>query len=84
MKPVANGRIGVIADIVDVDGWIGGRHRRHHQEVGRLLVDRDSDLADLVGQARLGEGDAVLHQHLRRIDVGARLERDRDGRQSLA
>ena len=46
------------------------------QEVGHPLVDDDAVATHLLGQARLGHRDAVLHQHLRLVDVGADLERD--------
>ena len=36
----------------------------------------DADPPDVLGQPRLGDRDAVLHQHLRLVEVGAELERD--------
>ena len=77
-QPVAKARIGVIADIVDIERRIGRGERDDHQEALRLLGDDDADLADLIGQARLGERDAILDEHLGGIQIGARLERDGD------
>ena len=49
-----------------------------HHQVGRGLAHRDAEPAHVFRQARLGDGDAVLHQHLRLIDVRPRLEDDVD------
>ena len=48
----------------------------HHGQVDRALHRGDAEAAHLLGQARLGLVDAVLHQLLREIRVGADLERD--------
>ena len=48
------------------------------QEIGRGLARHDAEPLNLLGQARLGDGDAVLHQHLRFIEIGARFEGDGD------
>ena len=42
------------------------------------MRDDDALPAHVFGQAGLGERDAVLDQHLRRIEIGAELERDGD------
>jgi hypothetical protein len=47
-----------------------------HEQIGRRLERRHADAPDVLGQARLGDGDAVLHQHLRLVEIGAELERD--------
>jgi hypothetical protein len=47
-----------------------------HHQVGRALGRGDAQAAHLLRQARLGNGDAVLHQHLRLVEVGAELEGD--------
>src|SRR3546814_3583618 len=65
LQAVAQVRIGVIADIVDIDRGIGRRQRDDHQEAGFLLVHLHADLAHLLGQSRFGERDAILHQNLR-------------------
>ena len=48
----------------------------HQHQVRRLLGHRDADVAHLFRQTRLGDGHAVLHQHLRGIEVGPELEGD--------
>ena len=50
-----------------------------HHQVGRALVDRDADVAHVGGQPRRRGGDAVLHLHLRDIEIGAEIEGDGDG-----
>ena len=45
-----------------------------HHEVGRLLDHLHAERAHLLGQPRRGDGHTVLHQHLRRIEIGAELE----------
>ena len=77
-QAVAQARIGEIADIIDVEIGIVRRQRHDHQEAGRLLVHRDADLAHLLRQARLGQGDAVLDQHLGGVEIGSGLEGDGD------
>ena len=49
------------------------------QDVRRPLLGGHADGPDHVGQRRLGDGDAVLHQHLGHVDVGADLERHVQG-----
>ena len=49
----------------------------HHQHVGRVLLDRDTEPPHLFGQLRLRYGDAVLNEDLRDIEVGT--ERKGDG-----
>ena len=46
------------------------------RDVGAALADVDAEAPDLLGQPRLGDGDAVLHLHLGRVEVRAELERD--------
>ena len=67
---------GVVGDVEQVARAVGRAQMDHHHQVGRLLGDGDADGAHLLGQTRQGDGDAVLHQHLRRIEVGAELEGD--------
>ncbi len=45
---------------------------------GEALRTHEAQAAHVLGQARLGDGDAVLHQHLSLIDVHAGLEHDVD------
>ena len=44
------------------------------QDVRGPFLDGHADGPDHVGQRRLGDGDAVLHQHLGHVHVGAQLE----------
>ena len=63
---------------------IVGRDQVHdHHQVGRGLGDGHADSAHVGRQARLRDADAVLHLHLRDIQVGADIERDRDGEASV-
>jgi hypothetical protein len=54
-----------------------------HHQVGRALGHRDADVAHVGRQARLRDGDAVLHLHLRDIEIGADIEGDRDREPSI-
>ncbi|MNI33592.1 hypothetical protein D3C73_875500 [compost metagenome] len=78
-QAVADRRVGQVAQVVGIDAGIGGGEGGQQQEAARALVHHHADLAHLFGQFRLGQGDAVLDQHLGRIQVGARLERHGDG-----
>ncbi len=49
-----------------------------HHQVGRRFLHRDADVAHVGRQPRRGDGDAVLHLHLRNVEIGAELEADRD------
>jgi hypothetical protein len=48
-----------------------------HGQVGRLLARGDAQPLHVFRQLRQGDGHAVLHQHLRGVEVGAELEGDR-------
>ena len=52
----------------------GDEHR--HRDVGCRFVHGDADALHVLRQFRSRLRDAVLHEHLRFIDVGAELERD--------
>src|SRR5258708_24285506 len=47
--------------------------------VGAVLAGDDAVALHLFRQSRLRDRDAVLHQHLRLVEIGAELEGDRDG-----
>ena len=49
-----------------------------HHQVRRCLSHRNAQPAHIFGQSRLRYRHAVLHQHLRLIDIRARLEDDVD------
>ena len=65
---------GIVAQIVDVIAAVGRNHVHDHGQVGRTLDRGDAQAAHFLGQARLGLGDAVLHQLLRLVGVGAQRE----------
>ena len=82
-------------DVLDVDGGVVGdvllieRPVRRDQmndehQVGRFLAHGHADALHLVGQSRQRDRDAVLHQHLRLVDVGAGLEHDVDRQRAVA
>ena len=67
----------VVGDEQRVARFVGRIEMHDHHQVGRALVDGDADVAHVDRQARLRDRDAVLHLHLRDIEVGAELEGDR-------
>ncbi|MNX78495.1 hypothetical protein D3C86_1100920 [compost metagenome] len=77
-EAVAQRRVGVVADVVVIQAAVGRGQADDHQEAAFGLVDRHADLADLLGQLGLGQGDAVLDQHLGGIEIRAGLEGHRD------
>ena len=66
----------VVGDVEQIARIVRRVEMDHHHQVGRLLHHRDADIAHLLGEARQGDGDPVLHQHLRGIEIGAELEGD--------
>ena len=72
----------VVGDVELVARLVRRAEVDHHQHVGRVLAHRDAEAADLLGQARLGDRDPVLHQHLGGIEIGA--EREGHGQRQLA
>ncbi len=71
---VANLNGGVVAQFEAGAAVILREEVDDHQHVGRLLLDGDAAALDEIGQDRFGERFAVLHQHLRDVEVAARLE----------
>ncbi len=55
-----------------------------HHQVRRGLLHHDAEARHLLRQARIGDRDAILDEHLREIDVDARLEHDIDRQASVA
>jgi len=53
-------------------------HVHGHQDVGRTFSHDDAGLLDLLRQTRHCRGHAVLDEFLRRVEIRAELERDRD------
>ena len=68
---------GVVAQVEVVAAAVGREQVDDHQHAGRLLLHRHAAALDQVGQDRLGQRHAVLHQHLGHVQVGAQLEGDR-------
>ncbi len=75
---------GVIGNEQGVARIVGREQMHHHHQVGRGLGHGHADVADIGRQARLRDGDAVLHLHLRRIEIGAELEGHRNGEAAVA
>ena len=64
----------VIGEKQTVAALVRRRQRDEHQDRGGFFLDRDALGLHRVRQLRQRAGDAVLHQHLREIQVGADLE----------
>ena len=77
-QPVADLGQRIIGDIAAIERAVRREDVDRHQPGRLLLADHDALPADFLRQARLGERDAVLDQHLRRIEVGSELESDGD------
>ena len=61
------------------------RNKMHdHHQVGRAFGHRHADVAHVGRQARLGDRDAVLHLHLRDVEIGADVERHLDRETAVA
>jgi hypothetical protein len=75
---------GVVGDVLLVAAAVGRRHVHDHHQVGRGLAHHDAEPLHVLGQARLGHGDAVLHVDLRLVDVDAGLEHDVDRQPPVA
>ena len=69
---------GVVGDEQRVARLVRRVEVHDHHQVGRRLLHGDADIAHVGGQARVGDGDAVLHLHLGDVQIGAELEADRD------
>ena len=81
---VAHLQRGVVAQINRVVAAVGGSQVHDHQQVGRGLLRRHADAAHVFRQTRQRLRDAVLHLHLRVVDVGAEAERDRQQHRAVA
>ena len=67
----------VIAQIQFVEPAGRGNQVDHHHHRRRLLLHLHARAAHVFGQQRKREVHAVLREHLRRVEVGSELERDR-------
>ena len=81
---VAHPRAGIVRDIELVVGVVRRQHVHDHHQVGRALGGGDAEAAHLFRQPRLGDRHAVLHQHLRLIEIGAELEGDGQRHRAVA
>ena len=68
----------VVGDVLLIERSVRRVHVHRHQDVRRALAHGDARRLDLGRQTRQGRGDAVLHQLLRLIEIGAELEGDGD------
>ncbi len=76
---VSNLDRGVVAQIELVVTIFGGIEGNYEQNVRVALAGGDPGLLHDIGEQRQSEVDAVLHQHLGKIEIHARLEGDRQG-----
>ena len=68
----------VVRNVLLIARSVGRHHVHDHHQIGRGFAYRDAKPAHIFRQPRLGDGDTVLHQHLRLVDVRPRLEDDAD------
>ena len=73
----------VVAEISRVVAVVGRQDVHDHGQVGRALHRGDAEAAHILGQARLGLRDAVLHELLGLVRVHAEPERDRQRHQAV-
>ena len=78
-KLIADLQRRVVGDVELIERVVGRQHEHDHQDVGRVLAGDDAVALHLLGQPRLRDRDAILHQHLGLVEVGAELEGDGDG-----
>ncbi len=64
----------VVGDVELVARSVRRAQMDHHHQVRRILAHRDAEPPHFLRQPRLGHGDAVLHQHLGDVEVGAERE----------
>ena len=69
---------GVVRDEQRIARLVGRIEVHDQRQVGRVLHRGDADIAHVGRYARLRDCDAVLHLHLRDVEVGAELEGDVD------
>jgi hypothetical protein len=76
LVPNADG--GVVGEIKTVVAIVGRRQSHEQQDCRRLLLHGDALRLDCIRQRRERGRHAILHQHLRDIEIGADIERDRE------
>ena len=75
---VLHAQVGVVREIEVVVALVGRDEVHDHDEVGRRLLGDDADALHFGGQPRQRLRDAVLHLHLRVVEIGAEREGDRE------
>ncbi len=69
---------GIVAQIQVVVAAVGRNQVHRQQNARRLLVGVDALQLHLLRQLRHGQRDAILHEHLRHVQIGAQCEGDRE------
>ena len=78
-QPVPDVLQRVVRQIQLVARVVGRVDVHDHQDVGRVLRGDDTEPAHVFGQARQRNVDAVLHEHLRLVEIGPEREGGGDG-----
>ena len=80
---VLHAQVGVVGEIEVVVALVGRDEVDDHDEVGRRLLGDDADALHFGRQPRQRLGDAVLHLHLRVVEIGPEREGDRQRHPSV-
>ena len=83
-EDVAHVVAGIVRDVELIVGAVRREHVHDHHQVGRALERRHPEASHLFRQARRGDRDPVLDQHLSIVEIGAELERDRQRHGAVA
>ena len=75
---------GVIGNVLLIERLVGRDQMNDEQQVRRFLANGYADVLHFLGQSRQRDRDAILHQNLRLIDVGAGLEDGVDRHRAVA
>ena len=65
---------GVVAEVKFIPGAVRRDEMRHHREVGRSFRGRHPETTHFLRQLRQRDRHAVLHEHLRNVEIGSELE----------
>ena len=74
----------VVADVELIVGIVRRNHVDDHEQIRRALQRGDAGAPHDVGKLRLGNGNPVLDEHLRLVEVGAGLKGDRERHRAIA
>ena len=77
---VGNRERGVVRNEQAVARFVRRIEVHDHHQVGRALGHRYADVAHVDRKSRLRDRHAILHLHLGDVEIGAEIERDRDGK----